>query len=158
MPNINQIRDSIDIPYSFVLSTGPNKTDILDYNAKELHHNIYNNIRNISSKQALSEYYNKNTSTVTTDAVGAIYELNSAVIHQGMINSGHYYSLCRKYKDTYKSSDDNKTVNSNWMKLNDHLISEINEVDAMKEMKGLSINELKGSSTNAYILFYEKIK
>lgn len=162
------------------MSTSPNKTSILDYNTQtELSHISYNNIRNTSSKKQLSEYcYNNishnidmntqqhlysnhitNTDVINNDTV--IYDLNSAVIHQGMINSGHYYSLCRKNKEI--SNNKNDINNIPWMKLNDHIVSEIDEVAALKEMKGTSSSEAMngmkgGSSTNAYILFYEKRK
>lgn len=78
----------------------------------------------------------------------ANYHLKGVVIHAGTSEGGHYYSLIK--------------VQGKWYKFNDQTVSLFNESDIGREAFGGEENtdqwgELT-SSTNAYILFYEKTK
>jgi ubiquitin C-terminal hydrolase len=70
------------------------------------------------------------------------------VIHAGSSEGGHYYSLI-KHEDR-------------WFKFNDQSVTAFNEADIGKEAFGGDDSTdhwgEHASSTNAYILFYEKVK
>lgn len=74
------------------------------------------------------------------------YTLSAVVVHQGALDYGHYYSLCR-------SSASDVT---GWVRLNDHIVSEVTESSVLLEARGSVVNnaDTVSASSNAYILFY----
>lgn len=56
-----------------------------------------------------------------------IYRFNSAIIHEGSLEGGHYWAICRKKEDYFTLND-----------------------DSCKQRTDLF-------SPNAYVLFYERI-
>ena len=77
----------------------------------------------------------------------APYNLKGVVIHSGTSEGGHYYSLIKS--------------KGNWFKFNDQAVTVFNENDIGREaFGGEEHTDIMGdltSSTNAYILFYEKV-
>jgi ubiquitin C-terminal hydrolase len=74
------------------------------------------------------------------------YTLSAVVIHQGALDYGHYYSLCRS-----SASD-----GTGWVRLNDHIVSEVTESSVLLEARGGVVDNAAtvSASSNAYILFY----
>jgi len=72
------------------------------------------------------------------------YTLSAVVVHQGALDYGHYYSLCRS-----SASD-----GTGWVRLNDHIVSEVTESSVLLEAKGGVVDNTVSASSNAYILFY----
>lgn len=74
------------------------------------------------------------------------YTLSAVVVHQGALDYGHYYSLCRS-----STSD-----GTGWVRLNDHIVSEVTESSVLLETRGGVVDNAAtvSVSSNAYILFY----
>lgn len=98
-----------------------------------------------------------------TNNVGR-YSLSAAVIHQGSIDRGHYFTLAKVAKHPNITDEDKM---HHWVMLNDHQVTPLDEEIVLRIAAGeeratnpssKSIYEkVLGSdpvSTNAYLLFY----
>lgn len=115
---------------------------------------------------------------------GAVYDLSSVVIHDGdSLDWGHYVTLVRRNVES-SQGDGRTAAKSVWYKMNDHLVSVLDEKEALALARGSSRSnsgdtceprvECQGgvcrlversdscsrssSNASAYLVFYKKRK
>jgi hypothetical protein len=96
------------------------------------------------------------------------YSLSAAIIHQGSIDQGHYYTLAKVGKSPEDKDEDEI---KHWIQLNDQHVSVLSEEKVLEIAKGVEktpsrssesksfIEKFLGSdpvSSNAYLLFYTR--
>eukprot|EP01040_Poterioochromonas_malhamensis_P013039 gene13039-14303_t len=99
-----------------------------------------------------------------TNNVGR-YSLSAAVIHQGSIDRGHYFTLAKVAKHPNITDEDKM---HHWVMLNDHQVTPLDEETVLKIARGEERSSSNGGSrsiyekvlgsdpvsSNAYLLFY----
>lgn len=99
-----------------------------------------------------------------TNNVGR-YSLSAAVIHQGSIDRGHYFTLAKVAKHPNITDEDKM---HHWVMLNDHQVTPLDEETVLKIARGEERSSSNGASrsiyekvlgsdpvsSNAYLLFY----
>jgi hypothetical protein len=102
------------------------------------------------------------------------YSLKAAVIHEGSLDHGHYYTLGRVFATpTTREEEDEKSY---WVKMNDAVVSRVDEKTVLQTCRGQErggergrgggggggsagliekyLSEMNPISSNAYLLFY----
>lgn len=74
------------------------------------------------------------------------YDLSTIILHDGSATSGHYLCFARPDIDNQPDS---------WLRLNDHIVSEVTFENVLLESVG-GDSHFMGTSKNAYILQYVK--
>lgn len=88
-------------------------------------------------------------SRTMSERVSADYNLKGVVVHLGVADSGHYYSIIRESK-----TDDNGNSKDTWLEFNDTRVSEFN----IKGLPDITFGEREGHTSyqSAFILVYER--
>lgn len=88
------------------------------------------------------------------EGVSTVYHLHSIVVHEGNIDTGHYYTYIRPKLSSY-SSDPSGERHSDWFKYNDHVVSTVKESEVLENSYGISRGgEVRLSTPTAYMLVY----
>lgn len=98
---------------------------------------------------------------VSLTPVHSIYELQTVVVHEGQAMAGHYWCLVRPDIELHPDQ---------WIKVNDHLLSELSRGDVSMESFGGELPRRRSfgpfsfgkrgqlSKKNAYILQYVRVR